>query len=191
MWTTKTTPGVYGDKTRREVKGKGKPDKISTGMTDLIVGTNAGKGIPQTRSTVDSARQAYLKLKWLLAARLYVKNPEIKAIFKKQKERIGDVLDLLDTEMEKQPKTKNGNKLGAWKKQGLKALWDQYMEEKFTTAKSRSKHDMDKYLRLLEGKWSRTVTGTSENDRLVFALQVKKLKAAWAAEENSWTAPWS
>jgi hypothetical protein len=192
MWTTKTTPGVYGDKTRREVKGKGKPDKISTGMTDLIVGTNAGKGIPQTRSTVDSARQAYLKLKWLLAARLYVKNPEIKAIFKKQKERIGDVLDLLDTEMEKQPKTKNaGVVMGAWKKQGLKALWDEYMEEKFKTAKSRSEHDMDKYLRLMEGKWSRTVTGTSENDRLVFALQVKKLKAAWAAEKNSWTAPWS
>ena len=186
----KDTPGVYGDKTKRKVKGK--TTKISTGMTDLIVGTNAGKGIPQARPTIDSARQAYLKLKWLLAARLYVKNPEIKAIFKKQKERIGDVLDLLDTEMQNRPKTNNkGEVMGAWEKQGLKALWDEYMEEKFATAKSRSEYDMDKYLRLIEGKWSRSVTGTQENDRLVFALQVKKLKAAWAAEKNSWTAPWS
>ena len=80
--------------------------------------TNAAKGIPQIRPTIDSARQAYLKLKWLLVARLYVKNAEIKTIFKKQKERIGDLLDLLDTEMEEQPKIKNGNKLGAWKSRG-------------------------------------------------------------------------
>lgn len=74
-------------------------------------------------------------------------------------------------------------------KQGLKALWDEYMEERFVTAKSRSEHDMHKYLRLIEGKWSKTAADTGENDRLVFMLQVKKLKAAWAAEKNSWTAP--
>ena len=192
MWTTKRTDTIYGDKTSKKICGKGKPDKISTGMTDLIVGTKKTTKIPQARPTVDSARQAYFKLKWILGARMYLNNADIKAIFKKQKERIGDVLDALDTAMETQPKKKTtGEVMGAWKKQGLKALWDEYMEEQFAAAKKRSENDMDKYLRLLEGKWSQKKDlDAGENDRLVFLLQIRKLKTAWAAEKKSWTVPW-
>lgn len=192
MWTTKRTDTIYGDKTSKKICGKGKPDKISTGMTDLIVGTKKTTKIPQARPTVDSARQAYFKLKWILGARMYLNNADIKAIFKKQKERIGDVLDALDTAMETQPKKKTtGEVMGAWKKQGLKALWDEYMEEQLAAAKKRSENDMDKYLRLLEGKWSQKKDlDAGENDRLVLLLQIRKLKTAWAAENKSWTAPW-
>jgi hypothetical protein len=191
MWETKNPDTIYGDKTRKKIGGKGKPDTIHTGMTDLIVGTKAAGKVPQARPTLDSAREAYFKLKWILGARLYLKNAEIKAIFKKQKERIGDVLDKLDTAMETKPKTNTkGVVMGAWKKQGLKALWDEYMEEKFATTKRRSDNEMNKYIRLLDGKWSRTAPEAAENDRLVFLLQMKKLKTAWAAEEDSWTAPW-
>jgi hypothetical protein len=81
--------------------------------------------------------------------------------------------------------------MGVWKKQRLKALSDEYTEEKFATAKSRSGHDVERYLQLIEGKWSRTITSTEENDRLVFMLQVKKLMAVWTTERSSSTAPWS
>lgn len=191
MWTTKKNDVIYGDTTTKKKGGKGKADTIHTGMTDLIVGTKA-TGKIQSRPTIDSARQAYFKLKWILGARLYLKNAEIKAIFKKQKERIGDVLDKLDTAMETKPKTNTkGVVMGAWKKQGLKALWDEYMDEKFATAKKRSENDMNKYIRLLEGKWSQTKDlDAAENDRLVFLLQIRKLKTAWATEKSSWTAPW-
>lgn len=125
-------------------------------MTDLIRGHKAlGGGIcPAANANIDDARQAYLKLKWIYGARQYLKDPHVKSIFKKQKERIGGVLDALDTEMENQPKTNSkGEQQDAWKKQGLKALWDEYMEEKFEMAEKRSKHDMDKYIRLLENVW--------------------------------------
>ncbi|KAJ4344277.1 hypothetical protein N0V95_006191 [Ascochyta clinopodiicola] len=120
---------------------------------------------------------------------MYLKDTEIKIIFKKQKERIGDVLDALDTAMEKQPKkTKNGN---ARRKQDLKAFWDEYMDEKFAVSKKRSENDMGKYLRLLEGKWSQKKDlDAAENDRIVFLLQIRKLKAAWATEKKRWIAPW-
>ncbi|KAF3035486.1 hypothetical protein E8E12_007713 [Didymella heteroderae] len=112
-------------------------------MTDLIVGTNKAGKIPQARSTVDSARRAYFKLKWILGAHMYLKNAEIKAIFKKQKERISDVLDALDTAMETQPKkTRTGEVMNAWKQQDLKALWDEYVDKKFAAAKKRSENDM-------------------------------------------------
>lgn len=192
MWDTKNTDKIYGDKTTKKIGGNEKPDKISTGMTDLIVGTNKAGKIPQACPTVDSARQAYFKLKWILGARMYLKNAEIKAIFKKQKERISDVLDALDTAMEMQPKkTRTGDVMNAWKKQDLKALWDEYMDEKFTAAKKRSENDMDKYLRLLEGRWSQKKNlDAAKNDRIVFLLQIRKLKAAWATEKKSWIAPW-
>lgn len=193
MWTTKNTDVIYGDKTYKTIGGKAKKDKVHTGMTDLIVGTKETKTIPQARPTVDSARQAYFKLKWILGARMYLKNAEVKAIFKKQKERIGDVLDALDVAMETQPKKlkTTGAVMKSWKKQGLKALWDEYMDEKFAAAKKRSENDMDKYMRLLEGKWAlQKDVDANENDRVLFFAQIKKLKTAWADEKKSWTAPW-
>ncbi|KAJ4988691.1 glycosyl hydrolases family 18 protein [Stagonosporopsis vannaccii] len=192
MWSTKNTDKSYGDKTTKKIGGKVKPNKVSTGMTDLIVGTNKAGKIPQSRPTVNSARQAYLKLKWILGARIYLKNAEIQAIFKKQKERIGDVLDALDTAMETQPKrTKTGDVMNAWKKQNLKVLWNEYMEEKFAAAKKRSENDTDKYVRLLEGKWSQKKDlDAAENDRIVFLLQIRKLKATWDTEKKNWIAPW-
>lgn len=193
MWTYKKGEDIiYGDRTKHKLGGKNKPGRVSTGMTDLIVGTEKATRIPQARPTVDSARQAYFKLKWILGARKYLKDPEIKAIFKKQKERIGDVLGALDIAMEKQPKTTTtGAVMEPWKRQGLKALWDEYMDEKFAAAKKRSENDMDKYLRLLEGKWAlQKDVDAKENDRVVFSAQIRKLKAAWVDEKKTWTAPW-
>ncbi|KAF2635436.1 hypothetical protein P280DRAFT_523157 [Massarina eburnea CBS 473.64] len=41
----------------------------------------------------------------------------------------------------------------AWKEQGLKALWNDYMNEKFATAKERCSYDLDTYLPLLLDEW--------------------------------------
>jgi hypothetical protein len=136
MWDSKTTPAIYGDTTKYDsIKAK-----LSVGMTDLIRGHRAmGKGkVPIKAANIDDARQAYLKLKFIYGARKYLQNNEIKAIFKKQVERMGTVLDLLDAEMENQPEETRTGPQDAWKKQGLKALWIEYMNEKFKTAKSRS-----------------------------------------------------
>ncbi|KAL1591766.1 hypothetical protein SLS60_011765 [Paraconiothyrium brasiliense] len=152
MWDKKVTKVVYGDTSRcGKIERKG-----HWGMSDLIRGHKAlGGGIcPAAAANVDDAREAYLKLKWIYGARQYLKSPDIKAIFKKQKERIGGVLDALDTEMENQLKTNSKWEVqDAWKKQGLKDLWNEYMDERFERAKTRSENDMNKYIRLLENVW--------------------------------------
>jgi hypothetical protein len=189
MWDSKTTNGIYGDTTKYNVIKA----KLTVGMSDLIRGhRELGKGkVPVKTANIDDARQAYLKLKFVYGARKYLQNNEIEAIFKKQVERMGTVLDLLDTEMENQPKeTKNGLQ-DAWKRQGLKALWIEYMNEKFKTAKSRSVNDMDKYIRLLENVWSPRKGKAGDKDHTVFFAQIQKLKTAWKAEkEATWNAPW-
>jgi hypothetical protein len=123
MWTEKATTGVYG---ARDIKAAiNSPD-------------------------INRARVALIRLKWLMGARKYMKVSAIKTIFKKQKERIGTILDELDTELTKQPAAPG---FTAWKKQGLKAYWDAYMNEKFRTAKSRGEGDMDTYLTMMNLKW--------------------------------------
>lgn len=156
------------------------------------VKSGRGKNRKIAPPDINYARAALVKLKLILGARLYHKSPKIEAIFKKQKERIGDVLDALDTELERNPKEKGGVRFHAWKRQGLKAYWDQYMDEKFEIAKRRSERDMNMYLDMLKKYWH-PKQGTTANDKdlIIFWSQIKRLDTAWEKEKlESWEAPW-
>jgi hypothetical protein len=189
MWDSKATLGIYGDTTKYQ-RGKA---KLTVGMSDLIRGhRELGKGkIPAKPANIDDARKAYLKLKFLYGARKYLQDKEIEAIFKKQVERMGTVLDLLDAEMENRPKETRTGLQDAWKKQGLEALWTEYMNDEFKRAKSRTTNDMDKYIRLLENVWSPRKGKAGDKDHTLFFAQIQKLKTTWAAEKAAtWNAPW-
>ncbi|OAG02084.1 uncharacterized protein CC84DRAFT_1252184 [Paraphaeosphaeria sporulosa] len=225
MWDFKDTNRIYGDKTStrfyKDKTTKKNEQKLRVGMPDLIRGHKAfGTKFPQKAANIDDSRAAYLQLKWIYGARRYLKHPDIKKIFKIQKERIGGVLDALDTEMENHPKeTKKGTQ-DAWKRQGLKKLWDEYMDMRFEMAKERSVNDMDTYIRLLENVWlpksgegkdtkkdpkgkgkgkgkGKATSGKAhddvnlEKDRTVFFAQIKELEKKWLIEKaEPWNAPW-
>ncbi|KAF9732388.1 hypothetical protein PMIN06_007464 [Paraphaeosphaeria minitans] len=217
MWASKGTTGIYGDTTSKkfhwdDTSKKNEP-KLHLGMSDLIRGHKAfGTNFPQTAANIDDARTAYLRLKWIYGARRYLKHPDIRRVLRIQKERIGGVLDALDIEMENHPKISPKGKHNAWKRQGLKKLWDEYMDEKFQMAKDRSVNDMDKYIRLLENVWLPKSGGgkdtkkdpkgkaksgkarsdvNSEKDHTVFFAQIKGLKKKWLIEKaEPWNAPW-
>jgi hypothetical protein len=147
MWAYFKSPklGVYSTTTSMEWRGKGAArQKVpSRGISDLITGHAAKGGVPMQPANINDAKIALLKLKWLMGARMYLRKAAVEAIFKKQVNRIGAVLAALDTEIENQvKKPKVGPAWAAWKKQGLKELWGEYMMEKFETAKSRCTHDM-------------------------------------------------
>jgi hypothetical protein len=108
-------------------------DKSTTG----VYGARNIKAEINSRNIVN-ARAALIRLKWLMGARSYMRHPDIEKIFKTQKERIGTVLEALDTSLESNPLPG----LAVWKKQGLKAYWDSYTDEKFETATKRCENDM-------------------------------------------------
>jgi hypothetical protein len=161
MFSDKTTTGAYGAK---DIKGE-----INS-------------------RDIDRARAALVRLKWLMGVRMYMRHKNIKAIFKTQKERIGTVLDALDTSLESNPQPG----LAAWKKQGLKAYWNSYMDEKFKTANTRCENDMTTYLTLMNTKWGKKKVGATVTPALkTFQEEVSLIKAAWAKEKTKpWTAPW-
>ncbi|KAF2706352.1 hypothetical protein K504DRAFT_536572 [Pleomassaria siparia CBS 279.74] len=146
-------------------------------MTDKIKGKQRVRQKKPAPKYINEAKEALAILRSLLGARIYMRNPKIAALFKKQKERIGDVLDKLDQEMAKHP-----GKLSAWQPQDLKALWDEYMDERFDYANRRTNGDMDKYLKMLTQEW-----GTVKE----LQQEVAKAQKAWDNEKRmKWVKPW-
>ena len=114
-----------------------------------------GKANKRDAAALDQAKVALLRLKFLMGARMYMRSPQVHAIFKIQKERIGEVLGKLDTGLPKNPRVSDleTKKYAPWEKQGLKALWDEYMNDRFKKATTRLNNDMETYLELLEKHW--------------------------------------
>ena len=117
------------------------------------------------------------RLRLLLGARTYLADPTVVDIFKKQKERMGDIIDRLDSEMETRARTTtvttvnpNGQTVATtvsytpWKKQNLLQEWNTYMDTKWADATAKHKKVMDKYTDALEDKYCLT-NPSNGNDR--------------------------
>jgi hypothetical protein len=163
-------------------------------IEDKILGNRKGRKPKQTRTApdVDKAREALMSLKYLMGARKYMRNPKIAIIFKKQKNRIGEMLDRLDKELAKHPRhdVSKPQRFTAWKPQKLKAFWDEYMNEKFMTAHLRTHNEMDTYLAMFHREW---VSWGASMQPEVEKLQkdIKVIQNAWESEKrNKWTVPW-
>lgn len=91
------------------------------------------------------------RMRLLLGARTYLLEPKIAKIFKDQKERMGKIIDELDTEMEKHPYVRTdpatGNQVTfkAWKKQNLLNEWNAHMDTKWDAATAKFKKTIDKF----------------------------------------------
>lgn len=158
MWKKKTTSGIYDDSDMKKLS-----------------------------DDVNTAQVAVLKLKWLMGARRYMKDPKVKEILKKQKERIGERLGQLDKELQNHPKPG----FDAWQHKDLENLWDKYMDRNFDTAVSRTTFDMDKGIKYLQAKHVTTKNKKAQkNDDLVGTI--KTIASEWRKEKNSkWINPWS
>jgi hypothetical protein len=165
-----------------------KPKKSGAGIygKDKITTEIAGKGRGKNKTlNIDTAKSALLKLKHLMGARKYMVSKEIQAILKKQKVRMGKMLERLDVEMVNHPRA-NYN---AWQPQQLGSLWDKYMDQKFAEAKARTNRDMDTYLAMLVELWSPR-KNQDQNHKEFFA-NIEHVKKEWTFEKRRpWVAPW-
>ncbi|KAF2704070.1 hypothetical protein K504DRAFT_170324 [Pleomassaria siparia CBS 279.74] len=198
MWSFKKTKdktsGIYSE----------------TEMLKMIVGTSSGQSrnkAPIARQ-LDEAKEALMRLKHLMGARQYMRSPTIHAIFKVQKTRMGDTLDAIDRTLPKYPRMDPANpkRFLPWQCQGLKAYWDEYMDERFKIANKRTNKDMKEYLALLKKHWhvaplpasipgassSRSASPASPDPkRKDISDLVDKLERAWQEEERiQWIKPW-
>jgi hypothetical protein len=179
MWTYKKGKigGIYGEDALR----------------GLIVGFHSGRSKKWTAADIDSANTAVNKLRYLIGARKYMRNPAIAKIFKTQKERMGDMIGKIDMELPKHPRVKRGvGKLVAWKSHNLKNLWNQYMDERFRIANQRIDHDMNTYLKLLFSEWQVAPIGPSEGrEKRELYASIQKVESEWKKERRiAWVKPW-
>jgi hypothetical protein len=164
-------------------------------LNALIIGKHSGTG-PRRRWTaanINSVNAALNKLRYLIGARIYMRNPAIAEIFKKQKERMGDIIGKIDMELPYHPRVKKGvGKLPAWKSHNLKNLWNQYMDERFRVANQRINHDMDTYLKLLFSEWQVAPIGPSDGkEKRELYASIQKVESEWKKEKRiAWVKPW-
>jgi hypothetical protein len=175
---TDLTAGVYDTvKTTAAIQGK-------------TVGRDPNKKL--LPKEIDNAKEVLLDLKYLMGVRSYMRDTAIAKIFKKQKERIGDMLDALDKDMKNHQRVNSKKKdeiYGTWAPQQLKTLWDEYMNERFKIANKRITHDMDTFLALLEKEWAKKKD--SDPMEIAFDTLIDKVKKEWVKEKaQAWTSPW-
>lgn len=145
------------------------------------------------KSPTDAAVQA-MKAKYLIGAVRYMRDSTIEKFFIKQKQRIGDALDEIDNALPNMPTT--GGKT-PWAHQGLKKLWDEYMDDAFKKAKSRTDNTMSTMLTALERKWVLTgkkpagAKGKGAAAQTTLIRQIKALKTEWAKQKRAggWKQP--
>lgn len=87
-------------------------------------------------ATIEGAEEIMKSMRAILGSRLYHNTPAIMTILKAQKERVGEVLRRLDTEV----LPANPKKVGwaPWAPLGLKDKWDTFMTDKMKLAVSKS-----------------------------------------------------
>lgn len=133
------------------------------------------------------------RLRLVLGAQNYLAEDKIKDIFKNQKTRMGNIIDELDKQMKdhrREVVDAKGTKktYNAWTEQGLKDKWDKYMDSKWTTATTKQKKFMDKYIDALDDKQCVNPAKKDSNQR-DFCDKLGKLKTAYG-KVKAFSKPW-
>lgn len=146
---------------------------------------NLDKSSENIKRDRNAAQVEALKVKALLGAQKYHKDIIITSFLIDQKKRIGVALGQIDQELPNHPVPGQA----AWQPQGLEALWNKYMDEKFAEAKSRTINTMDTLITELQNKYVKPdKVGGKNSDP--FAIQIRRLATEWRKEKRAgWSKP--
>ncbi|KAI1385205.1 uncharacterized protein F4822DRAFT_432054 [Hypoxylon trugodes] len=93
--------------------------------------------------------QVYALSDWIA----HVRDAHIRDILKRQKDRVGNVLDLLDTQILK-ANPRNPPPWKPWPMLGLKAEWDTYMKGKMALVETKTMKVINEFLPRLQEQWA-------------------------------------
>ena len=110
--------------------------------------------------------------------------PHVNHVLGKQKSRIGNILGAIDKELPNHTD---------WKQLGLKNLWNEYMDMKFTTAVARTRYSMDTHLKQAEQRWIRDARNQHPDQQTLQHRELRDMIRAiskrWKKDRNAWTRP--
>jgi len=134
------------------------------------------------------------RMRLLIGAGKYLQAQKIRDIFKAQKERMGAILDQLDTDMQTHVREKvdpvTGTKTSytAWTKQDLLTEWNTYMDTKWSDATAKYAKVLNKYVNDLDDKHCQSRNKKSAADQK-FCDRLRKLQTEYASAKV-FTKPW-
>lgn len=105
------------------------------------------------------ARSIFHSLRATMGSRIYQSNQKIRTIMKDQTDRIGDVLDALDTTLLPSHPPAGYR---AWTKQDLKTYWHRFMKAKYTLMQAKTNLLVNTWLPKMERQYA----SQAEKDRL-------------------------
>jgi hypothetical protein len=138
------------------------------------------------------------RMRLLLGARTYLVDPKVIAIFKAQKERMGAMINQLDTDMATHTRTTTETDpvTGAvtttpfrpWVAQGLLAEWNTYMNQKWMDATAKHTKVMDRYINALDDKHCQSRSKMSTADK-TFCANLRTLERNYRSA-TAFSVPW-
>ncbi|GKT49647.1 chitotriosidase-1 [Colletotrichum spaethianum] len=102
-------------------------------------------------SDYTKSRVILQKLRSTMGSRIYQSHSTIRTTMKTQTDRIGEVLDALDTTL--LPANRRAGGYQQWSKQNLQAEWLSYMKGQYTTMQSKTNGLVNNYLPKMKAAW--------------------------------------
>lgn len=132
-------------------KGKAWGGTTKLGKEVQIIDTSAW--ITKKLPTQAGASEMIKAMRYLIGSRMYHNDVHIRDVLRAQKDRVGNVLDLLDTQiLPNNPR--HPAPYRPWQPQGLKAEWDSFMKGKMALVEVKTMKVINEFLPRLQEQWA-------------------------------------
>lgn len=128
------------------------------------------------------------RLRQELGVRKYMTDARVKKIYKDQKERMGSIIEKLDTAMESHARINGTVHYTPWKKQGLLKEWNTHSDTKWDDAVKKHNKVMNKWSNDLDDKWCQNPAKQNPADKQ-FCERLRKLQKEMK-DTPQFTKPW-
>ena len=122
------------------------------GKENNIVDTS--RWINNMPQSVANARRILKAMRNLVGSIEYHRDPVIAGILRVQKERVGRMFGLIDQALTSRPTVVNGMPFAPWQPQDLQGRWNQFMNQKFYLAQTKTTKVINDYLPRLQEVWA-------------------------------------
>jgi hypothetical protein len=135
-------------------------------------------------SAAEAPRRAIYYMRGVMGVFKYMQDSDVRRIFRDEKIRIGAVIDGIDKSLHQTPRVvsspRGARTFTPWKKLGLGAKWDEYMNDVFKKAKDKGLKFIEDNLELLEDEYISQIALDKAKDDTSKSQAERQAIAEWA-----------